>query len=96
MTVTDPRRGGANPMQQTDVSAADFRHAIGHFATGVTIITASAADGMSGYPSTASAVARGAATRRTVACRVSARVPSVPDRNLATSVPFSGSRCSRE
>src|ERR1700735_2873973 len=45
MTVTDPRRGGANPMQQTDVSAADFRHAIGHFATGVTVVTTVDADG---------------------------------------------------
>jgi len=35
-------------------------------------------------------------TRRTVARRVSASVPSVPTRNLARSVPFSGSRCSSE
>ena len=32
-------------MQQTDVSAADFRHAIGHFATGVTVVTSVDADG---------------------------------------------------
>ena len=32
-------------MQQTDVSAADFRHAIGHFATGVTVVTSVGIDG---------------------------------------------------
>ena len=40
MTTTDPRRG-----TDGDVSAADFRHAIGHFATGVTVITSVGADG---------------------------------------------------
>ena len=39
MTTTDPRVAGG------DVSPADFRHAIGHFATGVTVVTSVAADG---------------------------------------------------
>ena len=34
MTTTDPR------VAHGDVSAADFRHAIGHFATGVSVVTA--------------------------------------------------------
>ena len=39
MTVTDdPKLDGG------DVSAADFRNAIGHFATGVTVITSVDAD----------------------------------------------------
>ena len=45
MTVTDPRPDGATPAQQSDVSAADFRHAIGHFATGVTVVTSVDPDG---------------------------------------------------
>jgi len=45
MTVTDPRRGDADPTQGRDVTAADFRHAIGHFATGVTVVTTVGADG---------------------------------------------------
>jgi flavin reductase (DIM6/NTAB) family NADH-FMN oxidoreductase RutF len=49
MTVTDPRRGGR------DVSAADFRNAIGHFATGVTVVTTVGADGQP-VGTTASAV----------------------------------------
>ena len=39
MTVTDPRLDGG------EVSGADFRHAIGHFATGVTVVTSIDADG---------------------------------------------------
>ena len=39
MTVTDPRLDGG------EVSGADFRHAIGHFATGVTVVTSVDADG---------------------------------------------------
>jgi flavin reductase (DIM6/NTAB) family NADH-FMN oxidoreductase RutF len=37
MTTTDPAA--------VQVSAADFRHAIGHFATGVTVVTSVGADG---------------------------------------------------
>jgi flavin reductase (DIM6/NTAB) family NADH-FMN oxidoreductase RutF len=49
MTTTDPRVAGG------DVSPADFRHAIGHFATGVTIVTSV---GVAGEPvgTTANAV----------------------------------------
>jgi flavin reductase (DIM6/NTAB) family NADH-FMN oxidoreductase RutF len=39
MTTTDPR------VAEGELSAADFRHAIGHFATGVTIITSVGPDG---------------------------------------------------
>jgi flavin reductase (DIM6/NTAB) family NADH-FMN oxidoreductase RutF len=39
MTSTDPR------VAQGDVSAADFRHAIGHFPTGVTVVTSVGIDG---------------------------------------------------
>src|ERR1700723_964034 len=39
MTVTDPRLDGG------EVSGADFRHAIGHFATGVTVVPSVDADG---------------------------------------------------
>jgi flavin reductase (DIM6/NTAB) family NADH-FMN oxidoreductase RutF len=39
MTVTEPRAADG------DVSAADFRHAIGHFVTGVTVVTSVGADG---------------------------------------------------
>ena len=39
MTTTDPRVAGG------DVSPADFRHAIGHFATGVTVVTSVGIDG---------------------------------------------------
>jgi len=39
MTTTDPR------VAHGDVSAADFRHAIGHFATGVTVVTSVGIDG---------------------------------------------------
>ena len=41
----------------TEVSAAEFRHAMGHFATGVTVITSIGADGRP-VGTTASAVAR--------------------------------------
>ena len=50
MTVTDdPKLDGG------DVPAADFRNAIGHFATGVTVITSVDADGQP-VGTTASAV----------------------------------------
>ena len=39
MTTTDPR------VADGDVPAADFRHAIGHFATGVTVVTSVGIDG---------------------------------------------------
>ena len=39
MTTTDPR------VAHGDVSPADFRHAIGHFATGVTVVTSVGIDG---------------------------------------------------
>jgi flavin reductase (DIM6/NTAB) family NADH-FMN oxidoreductase RutF len=39
MTTTDPR------VAEGELSAADFRHAIGHFATGVTVITSVGPDG---------------------------------------------------
>jgi len=39
MTSTDPR------VAEGDVSAADFRHAIGHFPTGVTVVTSVGIDG---------------------------------------------------
>jgi flavin reductase (DIM6/NTAB) family NADH-FMN oxidoreductase RutF len=39
MTSTDP------VVAQGDVSAADFRHAIGHFPTGVTVVTSVGIDG---------------------------------------------------
>jgi flavin reductase (DIM6/NTAB) family NADH-FMN oxidoreductase RutF len=39
MTSTDPQ------VAQGDVSAADFRHAIGHFPTGVTVVTSVGIDG---------------------------------------------------
>ena len=40
MTVTDDQK-----LDGGDVSAADFRNAIGHFATGVTVVTTVDADG---------------------------------------------------
>ena len=46
MTMTNPRLDDADSVQgRDDVSAADFRHAIGHFATGVTVITTIGGDG---------------------------------------------------
>jgi flavin reductase (DIM6/NTAB) family NADH-FMN oxidoreductase RutF len=33
------------PMTAAEITAAEFRHAIGHFATGVTVVTSVAADG---------------------------------------------------
>jgi flavin reductase (DIM6/NTAB) family NADH-FMN oxidoreductase RutF len=45
MTVTDSRIDGPEPTPAGQVSGADFRHAIGHFATGVTVITSVDADG---------------------------------------------------
>jgi len=44
MTTTDPRVAHADDLGQ-ELSAADFRHAIGHFATGVTIVTSVGFDG---------------------------------------------------
>ncbi len=52
MTVTDQdtvqtrRATPRTPQQETaDLTAADFRHAIGHFATGVTVVTSVGPDG---------------------------------------------------
>jgi flavin reductase (DIM6/NTAB) family NADH-FMN oxidoreductase RutF len=44
MTTTDPRVAHGDARGQ-ELSAADFRHAIGHFATGVTIVTSVGIDG---------------------------------------------------
>ena len=55
MTVTDPAVDDTDPNPNGAVSAADFRHAIGHFATGVTVITSVGADGQP-VGTTASAV----------------------------------------
>ena len=44
MTATDSRVAGADAPGQ-ELSAADFRHAIGHFATGVTVVTSVGIDG---------------------------------------------------
>jgi flavin reductase (DIM6/NTAB) family NADH-FMN oxidoreductase RutF len=44
MTTTDSRMVHADGLGQ-ELSAADFRHAIGHFATGVTIVTSVGFDG---------------------------------------------------
>jgi flavin reductase (DIM6/NTAB) family NADH-FMN oxidoreductase RutF len=43
MTITDSAPVSASP--KSTVSAADFRHAIGHFATGVTVVTSVGPDG---------------------------------------------------
>ena len=43
MTITDSARVSISP--EPAVSAADFRHAIGHFATGVTVVTSVGPDG---------------------------------------------------
>jgi flavin reductase (DIM6/NTAB) family NADH-FMN oxidoreductase RutF len=42
MTATDPR---TVPWPETGVPATEFRHAIGHFATGVTVVTSVGPDG---------------------------------------------------
>ena len=57
--------------------------------------TASAALAMSGYPSTTSAWAAGAGTRRSSACRIVTSVLSLPTSARATSKPCSGSSESR-
>jgi flavin reductase (DIM6/NTAB) family NADH-FMN oxidoreductase RutF len=44
MTTTDPRVAHGDARGQ-ELSAADFRHAIGHFATGVTVVTSVGIDG---------------------------------------------------
>ncbi|MDH6609171.1 hypothetical protein M2164_004806 [Streptomyces sp. SAI-208] len=55
---------------------------------------ASAAAPSSAYPRTASARARGASTSWTTASVRTPRVPSLPQKDRATSAPFSGSRAS--
>ena len=42
MTATDPL---TPPRPATEVSSTEFRHAIGHFATGVTVVTSVSLDG---------------------------------------------------
>jgi flavin reductase (DIM6/NTAB) family NADH-FMN oxidoreductase RutF len=44
MTTADPRVAHGDTRGQ-ELSAADFRHAIGHFATGVTVVTSVGIDG---------------------------------------------------